>query len=261
MSRIMKRGFADMKYDQFMSLQISEDGKRVLKICSSLPGELLTLQLFERLAPQYAPSNPHFVTLRGKAALEMDFAGECIADVMYNLSESEFALCMLQSVEMLLLIGNALSIGDFHPGNVCFEHRGQAIQIRFIDTEHWIRAPATGRQSPDAILEQNSRIVLFGFWENIIGPSKNMRVHELKYKNIVRDRPRGVVSRLCSFADSLHAFVAENDPSCAPRAQDIHARITELCEIYVNFAERRAESVRNSVNKSVFFSQKSPEEL
>ncbi len=96
--------------------------------------------------------------------------------------------------------------------------------------------PAVGRTRPYSIIKANARIVLFGFWENIIGASKNMRVHELQYSAIVFDKSSGILSRLHHFAGLLCAFIADNDPSCSLRVRDIHARIAELYEIYTNIA-------------------------
>ncbi len=61
-------------------------------------------------------------------------------------------------------------------------------------------------------------------------------VHELKYNAIVYDKSSGILSRLYRFAGLLRDFIVDNDPSCAPRARDIHARIADLYEIYTNIA-------------------------
>jgi hypothetical protein len=240
MSRQLKPGFRDMGYDDRRSLQISADGKRVLKMSARLHAELQTQRLFELLAPRYAANNTHFVTLRGEGALEMDYAGECIGDVMFQLSENEFALCMLQSVEMLLLVGNALRIEDFHPGNVCFRNRGPSLQLRFIDTEHWERMPAVYRDDPDSILEANARLVLFNFWENVATPSKNTRVQELKYNVFVRDEASDILTRLYVFACSLFDMIVADDHKYVHRVGELIGRIDDL--YYYHLALRRVKT-------------------
>lgn len=219
-----------MNYDRKRTLQIADDRKRVLKISATLPVELHTLRLFEQLAPQYAPKNTHLVTLRGEAALEMDYTGECIGNVLDTLRESEIALCLLQSADMLLLIGNALKIRDFHAGNVCFKHRGPNIQIRFIDTEQWIIQPAVGIRNPVSVIEVNARVVLFSFWDNVVGPSRNNRVHALKCEAITLDESKSILVRLYDLARFMRAFV---ELDCAERAREIEGRINELFKLYM----------------------------
>ncbi len=144
---------------------VSNQGIRLLKLnhnnnAAALQREWRSLHVFERLASHYAPARPRLVqTDAGDIAIETGSAGPAVFDIFHTMSYLEFALCQLQTIEMLLLIGNTLELHEVHNCNVCYRGSDPDIRIVFIDTQDWSvhlhRPTEPCSDSIDEVVNQN----------------------------------------------------------------------------------------------------------
>lgn len=243
-------------------VQRSEDGRRVRKFFegkAELAHEYQNMEMFHCFADAYSSGPPMFVPHESQMGIEMDYVGETLDNFIFSdhehhnacstslgsLTSNELALCLMQCIEVVLLLDNVMLIADANLGNICVTGRGAAIRLHFIDLEKWqSQLHCSGpRQQDDRIMHSNILAILKSLWSGTHMTWKELA--EMVFKAFDDDGklqlPRANVrDQLLRLSGELLRFIETNqqhDPTQAPfllSAQKLHHEIQGVVTAWYN---------------------------
>jgi len=218
--------FGDSIY--FHIVQRSDDGLRVRKFFYSeaeLASEYYNMQMFHCLASSYSSGPPTIVRApsprQGIAcgAIEMDYVGESMGNLFFDknsicsrITANELALCLMQSIEVILLLDNTMRMRDVNTNNICFTGRGAAIRLHFIDLEKWqtgvwVRSPKP--KDEDHVMHSNILDLVQNLWSETacISP-EHLEIAELVYQALLSEAdPKNVRILLQQLSETLLRWI------------------------------------------------------
>ena len=174
------------------------------------------LLLFKTLAPAYAPQ-----FIDETSMIEMERTPR---EICYNLSELEFALCQMQCIEILLLVGNALRLEG---GDICYYQgeRGAEIQLKLMNSKKWV--VQDGPYENNSTIHQNMNQLLLNFC--FLKTTKFNEIEQIKNDVLIgsSDEDRHIHFRLMQLALRLVTYIINlNEDNL--RAQKLMSRISNL---------------------------------
>ena len=145
------------------------------------------MQMFHCLAAAYSSGSP---TLdKSQSAIEMDYVGETLDTFIYDtngrgrLTANELALCLMQCIEVVLLLDNAMLIADAHLCNICVTGREAAIRLHFIDLERWNSDVHANPKNEDRVMHSNILAIMRNLWaETHMISSQHLQLAELVFQ-------------------------------------------------------------------------------
>jgi hypothetical protein len=135
------------------------------KACSdeeeAIADESRMLDYLGRRAPDYVPVPCALIRVHDQTlGIQMPNVGPALCDVLPWMAPDEIALCILQSIHFVLLLGDRVRMEDVHHGNVCVQLAQEDIRLRFIDVAMWERCDADRTCWIDVVVRNAQKLFL-----------------------------------------------------------------------------------------------------
>lgn len=237
-------GFEPLSYGAQADVFVSQDRKRVMKCFHVDEEALIEWKIFElvyKLAREYTAGPAELLkrtttrhlskTPRLFYVLLMKNAGPILETraKLKALSDDEQALCWLQTIHFILLLGGHVLVSDTHDNNVCVFAEDAKIEVRWIDFAGWNQKTHFTKESVYDTMQQNTRCFFDPEnWEVAVPRSGRLFALHTEFKALTRGvtRHEGLSvlrASLLWFTEQMCRQVKH--PACVKRAEYLKTQI------------------------------------